>query len=53
MALVHEGASFRLFSPCVYNYLSGMDASDLIASIEEVPEQSDRALLKQVGRVVS
>ena len=49
MALVHGGASFRLFSPCIYNYMSGMDASDLIASIDEVPQESVRLFLKQVN----
>ena len=48
MSLVHRGASFRLFSPCVYNFLCGMDAADLIAGIEEVPECSVREVLKQV-----
>ena len=38
MSLVNGGASFRLFNPCVYNLLCWMDAADLIAGINEVPD---------------
>ena len=48
MSLVNGGASFRLFSPCVYNFLCGMDAADLIAGIDEVADSGIRETLKQV-----
>ena len=50
MSLVNGGASFRLFSPwhCVYNFLCGMDAADLIAGIDEVADSGIRDTLKQV-----
>ena len=48
MSLVNGGASFRLFNPCVYNFLCGMDAADLIAGINEVPDCGVRETLKQV-----
>lgn len=48
MSFVNEGASFRLFSPCVYNFMCGMDAADLIAEIDEVPDSRVRKTLKQV-----
>ena len=52
MSLVHGGATFGLFSPCIYNFLCGMDASDLIAGIDEVPQQEIVQILKQVSIMV-
>ena len=49
MSLVNEGASFKLFSPCVYSFLRGMDAADLIAGIDEVPDCDLQEILKQVS----
>ena len=49
MSLVHGGATFRLFSPCVYNFMCGMDAADLIAGIDEVPQEDIVQILKQVS----
>ena len=51
MSLVNGSASFRLFSPCVYN-LCGMDAADLIAGIDEVPDCGVRETLKQ-ARIIT
>ena len=51
MSLVNGGASFKLFSPCVYNFLCGMDAADLIAGIDEVPDYGVRETLKQVRTI--
>ena len=48
MALVHGGASFRIFSETVYQFISGKDAADLIAAIEEVPDAQTRHFLYQV-----
>ena len=42
------GAAFRIFSPTVFRFLSGTDAADLIASIDEVPNPAIRIILKQV-----
>lgn len=42
MSLVHGGTAFRLFSPTVFNFLSGLNAADLIAGISEVPDPSIR-----------
>ena len=49
MSLVHGGAAFKLFSPTVYNFLSGSNAADLIAGISEVPDLCVREVLKQVS----
>lgn len=48
MALAHQGASFRIFCPTVYRFLSGNNASDLIASINEIPDVKVQAVLKEV-----
>ena len=48
MALVHGGASFRIFCPSVYHFLCGRSASDIIALIDEVPNPDTRAVLKDV-----
>ena len=48
MSLVHGGAAFRAFSPTVFLFLSGKDAPNLIASIDEVPDPAVRNILKQV-----
>ncbi len=52
MSLVHGGASFKIFSPCVYNFLCGMDAADLIADIDEVPNSDVRDTLNKVGTII-
>jgi hypothetical protein len=52
MSFVNGGTSFRLFSPCVYNFLCGMDAADLIAGIDEVPDCGVRETLKQVRFII-
>ena len=38
MSLVHVEASFRVFCPTVFRFLSGESAADLIASISEVDD---------------
>ena len=48
MSLVHGGGAFRLFSPTVFRFLCGMNAADLIAGVDEVPDSSIREVLKQV-----
>lgn len=48
MALVHGGASFRIFGETVYQFMSGKNAADLIASIDEVPDTQTRHFLYQV-----
>ena len=48
MSLVHGGASFRVFCPTVYRFLSGTSAADLIASISEVEDADVREVLKKV-----
>lgn len=52
MALVHGGASFRLFGASVYNFLSGVPAANLIAGISEVPDMSVRVLLNKASMYV-
>lgn len=49
MSLVHGAGNFSIYSPTVYNFLSGMKPSDLIASSDEVPNLLVREVLKQVG----
>lgn len=49
MALVHGGGSFLLFCPTVFKYLHGIEAPNLIATIEEVPGQSVREALLEVS----
>ena len=49
MALVHGGGSFQLFCPTVFKYLHGMEASKLIATIEEVPDMAVRDTLLRVS----
>ena len=49
MALVHGGGPFLLFCPTVFKYLHGIEASHLIATIEEVPDQSVRDTLLEVS----
>ena len=41
--------SCRLFSPCVFNFMTGVDAADLIAGTDEVPQSDIREILKQVN----
>ena len=53
MALVHGGASFKLFSPSIYNFMCGMDASNLIAGVDEVPQCDVRETYKKVISVLS
>ena len=48
MSLVHGGASFRVFCPTVFRFLSGKSAADLIASISEVDDADAREILKKV-----
>ena len=48
MSLVHGGGAFSIFCPTVYNFLCGMKPSDLIASVDEIPDSSIREILKQV-----
>lgn len=52
MALVHEGASFRIFYPCVYRFLCGRNACDLIASVNEVPDIHVQSFLKEVCKML-
>ncbi len=47
MSLVHGGGSFAILSSTVYNYICGMNPSDLIPNIDEVPDET-RGILKQV-----
>ena len=48
MSLVHGGASFKLFSPSIYNFMCGWEASYLIVGIDEVPNSQIREFLKKV-----
>ena len=48
MALVHGGAAVGLLCPSVYSFLSGMKPSDIIVSIEEVPDESLCGKLRKV-----
>lgn len=48
MALVHGGGSFQLFCHTVFKYLQGIEASKLIATIEEVPEKAVQDTLLEV-----
>ncbi len=48
IALVHGGGAFNLFCPTVYNFLCGVKASELITSIDEVPDSEVREVLKKV-----
>ena len=48
MALVQGGASLRILSPSVFNYLSGMKPGDIIVGISECPDAAIRDLLFKV-----
>ena len=48
MALAHGGGSFQLFSLTVFKYLLGIEASKLVATIEEVPDEAVQEILLQV-----
>ena len=39
MSLLHGGSAIQLLSLSVYNFLSGMNPSDIIVAIEEVPDE--------------
>ena len=49
MALVNRGASFRIFIETVYRFMCGVNAADLIATVEEVPDAQTRHFLNQVS----
>lgn len=48
MSLVHGGASFRVFCPTGFHFLSGKSAADLIANISEVEDADVREVLRKV-----
>ena len=48
MALVNGGASFRIFSETVYRFMCGVNAADLIATVEEVPDAQTRHFLNHI-----
>ena len=48
MALLQGGASIRILSPSVFNYLSGMKPGDIIVGIDECPDPATRDLLRKV-----
>ena len=48
MSLVHGGASFKLFSLSIYNFMCGWEASNLIVGIDEVPQCDIREILNKV-----
>ena len=47
MALLQGGASIRILSRAVFNYLSGMKPGDIIVSICECPDAVVRDLLHE------
>lgn len=49
MTLVHGGGAINIFSPSVYNFLSGMSPSDIIVDIAEVPEEATKQVLGRVS----
>lgn len=48
MALLQGGTPFRILSPSIFNYLSGMKVGDIIIGISECPETAVRDLLWKV-----
>ena len=48
MALLQGGASLRILSPSVFNYLSEMKPGDIIVGIGECPDAALRDLLYKV-----
>lgn len=48
MTLVYGGAAVRLLSPSVYNFMSGMDTSDIVVSLHEVTDEHIRDMLDKV-----
>lgn len=52
MALLQGGASIRILSPGVFNYLSGMKPGDIIVGISECPDAAVRDLLRKVCKSV-
>ena len=49
MALVHGGGAVGVLSRSVFNFISGMEAVDIVVDVDEVPEAVDRDVLTKVG----
>ena len=48
MALVHGGGALQLLSPSVFNYMCGMNASDIIVELKEISDPFVRNILEKV-----
>ena len=48
MALAQNGAGCHILSISLYNYISGMSISDIIATADEVPDFSVREAINEV-----
>ena len=48
MALVQGGAGFHILSQSIFNYVSGMSISEIVASVDEVPDLAVREAISEV-----
>ena len=53
MALVQGGAGFHILSQSVFNYVSGMSISEIVASVDEVPDLAVREAISEDNIIVS
>ena len=49
MGLIHGGGPMRLFCSSVFNFLCGINPTDIIASTDEVSDIDVREFLQEVG----
>lgn len=49
MALVHGGGAMNILCPSVFNFLTGMLPSDLIVSVNEIPDTNTKEVLRKVS----
>lgn len=47
-AFVQGGSGLHIFSPSVFNYVRGMNVSDIFASLDEVPKPDIREIAQKV-----
>ncbi len=48
MTLVYGGSAIGILSPSVFHFLSGVNPSDIVVSLDEVPDQELRSVLEKV-----
>lgn len=51
MCLVQGGTAIRLFCPSVFSFLCGMNPSDIVPQIEEIPDRKVQDIMNEVNIV--